>query len=190
MRNKLTISDKILEKVFLPIVPKAVTPNMITWMRFASVPFVGYFFWIGSYTIALPLFIFAAFTDAVDGALARTRGPITDLGKIIDPLADKLLIATAALILIPRYLDWSIVLIMVGIDLILIVNGYLKKRYYGIIIQAENAGKIKMVLQSLGLITLLIYTLTLTPALLATSQYLFYGAIFFALTSLVVYRAV
>lgn len=163
---------------------------MISWLRLCSVPLVGYFFWTEQYTIALPLFTISAFSDAVDGALARTRNQVTPFGKMFDPLADKLLIATAAIILIPRYLDWGIVLVMVGIDLVLIVSAYFRKRYYGTIIQAENAGKLKMLTQSIGLVLLLMYALWNIALFLSLAQYLFYIAIFFALVSLVVYRAI
>lgn len=190
MSHKLTVSDKILAKILLPLIPQSVTPNIVSWLRFFSVPFVGYFLWTEHYAVAIPLFAVSAFSDAVDGALARTRDMVTPFGKLFDPLADKLLIATAALILIPRYLDWSIVLVIVGIDLILIISAYFRKRYYGTVIQAENAGKIKMILQSLGIFTLLLYALFAIPAFLIAAQYLFYGAIFFALMSLVVYRAI
>ncbi len=193
MPHELTIVDKILAKIFLPIIPQWVTPNMVTWMRFFSVPFVGYFFWIENYTVALPLFFISAFSDAVDGSLARTRNQVTDFGKMFDPLADKLLIATAAIVLIPRYLEengWAIVLVIVVVDLILITSGYIQQHYYGKIIQAENTGKIKMVMQSIGIVALLIYALAGISIFLIIATYSFYVAIFFALISLVVYKAV
>ena len=190
MPHKLTLTDKILEKTLLKLIPQWMTPNIISWMRFASIPFIGYVFWVEQYAVALILFFISTFSDAVDGSLARTRNMVTDFGKLLAPVADKLLIAVTALIIVPRYLDWSIVLTIIAIDLILITSAYVRKRYYGAIIQAENTGKIKMILQSLGVGTLLLHTLIGIPALLTLAQYLFYGAIFFALVSLVVYRAV
>ncbi len=193
MPHELTIVDKILAKVFLPIIPQWVTPNMVTWARFFSVPFVGYFFWIENYAVALPIFFISAFSDAIDGSLARTRNQITDFGKMFDPLADKLLIATAAIVLIPRYLEengWAIVIAIVIIELTLIISAYTQQRYYGKIVQAENTGKLKMVMQSIGIGSLLIYALVGIPLFLVIATYSFYVAIFFALISLVVYRAV
>lgn len=188
--HKLTITDKILSKTILRIIPKWVTPNAITWARFFSVPFVGYFLWAENYTVALPFFFLSAFSDALDGSVARTRNLVSSFGKLFDPLADKLLISAAALILIPRYLDWSIVSVIIAIELFLITSAYVQKRYYGKIIQAENTGKMKMVLQSFGIGALLIYAIWNISIFLIFAQYLFYGAIFFALISLVVYRAV
>lgn len=140
--------------------------------------------------IALPLFFVSAFSDAVDGSLARTRNLVSSFGKMFDPLADKLLISAAAIILIPRYLGWEIVLAIVTIELTLVASAYVQKTYYGKIVQAENTGKLKMILQSLGIGALLIYALWNIPLFLVFSTYAFYAAIFFALLSLVVYRAI
>lgn len=193
MPPALTLTDKILLKTLLPFIPKWLTPNRVSWMRFFSVPFVGYFFWIENYTVALPLFFVSAFSDALDGSLARTRDQVTDFGKMFDPLADKLLIATTVLILVPRYLKengWAIVISIVVIDLILITSAYVQQRYYGKIVQAENTGKLKMIMQSMGIGSLLIYALWSIPLFLIFATYSFYAAILFALISLVVYRAI
>ncbi len=61
MLHKLTITDKVLAKTLLLLIPQWMTPNMISWMRFFSVPFVGYFFWVENYAVALPLFFISAF---------------------------------------------------------------------------------------------------------------------------------
>jgi len=190
MLQNLTITDKILAKSLLLIIPKWITPNLVTWLRVFSVPFIIYFLWIENYSVALPLFLLSAFSDAIDGSLARTRNLVTDFGKMFDPVADKLLISVAAIILIPKHLGWAIVIVIVSIELILITSAYIQKKYYGKIIQAENTGKLKMVMQSLGIGALLIYALWNITIFLIFAQYFFYAAIFFALISLVVYRAV
>jgi len=190
MRHELTLTDKILAKTLLRVVPLWVTPNIVSWLRLVSIPFIAYLFWTGNYSAALPLFFISAFSDAVDGSLARTRNLVTKFGKMFDPFADKLLIGATALIIIPRYLDWGIVIAMVLIDLILISSAYIRHHYSGKIIQSENAGKLKMITQSLGLGALLIYAIWHIGAFLLLAQYLFYIAIFFALISLVVYRAI
>lgn len=188
--HKLTITDKILAKTLLLIIPEWMTPNIISWLRFFSVPFIGYFLWNENYVVALPLFFISAFSDAVDGSLARTRNLVSDFGKMFDPLADKLLVSTAAIILVPKYLGWEIVLAIVAIELTLIGSAYVQKTYYGKIVQAENTGKLKMILQSLGIGALLVHALWSIPLFLALATYAFYAAIFFALLSLVVYRAI
>lgn len=190
MSHKLTITDKILSKTLLRVIPLWITPNIISWLRVASVPIIGYLLWNGDYTSALPLFFVSAFSDAVDGSLARARNLVSSFGKLFDPLADKLLISTTAIILVPHYIDWGIVLIIVSIELILLTSAYIQKRYYGKIVQAENTGKLKMICQSLGVGAVLIYAIWYIPLFIILAQYLFYIAIFFALVSLVVYRAV
>ncbi|MDP1707108.1 MAG: CDP-alcohol phosphatidyltransferase family protein, partial [bacterium] len=96
---QLTVTDKILQKIFLPVIPRFITPNIVTWFRFVTVPFVAYLFIQESYIIGLLLFIVSAFSDAVDGSLARTRNQVTDWGKMYDPAADKLLIGVSVFIL-------------------------------------------------------------------------------------------
>lgn len=188
--HKLTITDKILARTLIRIIPHWITPNIISWLRVASVPFIMYFLWNENYTVALPLFFISAFSDAVDGSLARTRNLVSDFGKLFDPLADKLLVSAVAIILVPPHLGWGIVLTIVVIELILVGSAYVQKRFYGKTIQAENTGKLKMVLQSFGVGSLLVYVLTGIVFFLVLSQWLLYAAIFFALISLVVYRAV
>jgi len=188
--HKLTATDKVLGKTLLRLIPHWVTPNIVSWLRFASIPFIAYFFLVENYTVALPLFFLSAFSDAVDGSLARTRNLVSNFGKLFDPLADKLLIAATAAIIVPRYLDWNLVIFMIAIDLVLITSAYFRKRFYGTIIQAENSGKLKMIMQSLGVGALLLYAITAIPLFLAMGQYFFYGAIFFGLVSLVVYKAI
>lgn len=190
MSHHLTLTDKILEKTLLPLIPQWVTPNYVSWMRLCSVPLVGYLLWAHNYTLALALFFLSAFSDAVDGSLARTRNQVTHFGKMFDPLADKLLIAAVAVILIPNYLEWWILIAMVAIDFILIVSAFFRKHFFGTIIQAEKTGKLKMIMQSLGLGALICYAVWNVAWLLLFAQYALYLAIFFALLSLVVYRAI
>lgn len=79
-------------------------PNAITAGRIAVTPLIALLPLIDSWTaraIAFVLYVIAAVTDYYDGMLARTRGLVTDLGKLLDPLADKLLLLGT---LIPMYL--------------------------------------------------------------------------------------
>ena len=77
------------------------TANKITLVRIALIPFFVWFAMQGdpvSDTIALVLFCVASVTDFLDGYVARHYNQVTDFGKFVDPLADKLLV-TAALVL-------------------------------------------------------------------------------------------
>ncbi|MDE3174297.1 MAG: CDP-alcohol phosphatidyltransferase family protein [Gemmatimonadota bacterium] len=78
-------------------------PNWLTAGRIVAAPFIAWLPFSGSSTarfVAWSLFALAAITDYVDGYLARSRAQITDLGRLLDPLADKLLIVAT---LIPMF---------------------------------------------------------------------------------------
>ena len=81
------------------------TANKITLVRIAMIPFFIYFAYVGTRTadiIALCLFLVASATDFLDGYIARKYNQITDFGKFVDPLADKLLVCAALLLFIQR----------------------------------------------------------------------------------------
>ncbi len=79
-------------------------PNKITLSRICMIPvFVAIFFLTmipGNYVIAAIIFAVAACTDFLDGHIARSRGLVTNLGKFLDPIADKVLVSTAMLLLL------------------------------------------------------------------------------------------
>lgn len=80
-------------------------PNKISITRICMIPiFVLIFFLDGvlpfNYGIAAILFVVAACTDFIDGYIARSRGLVTNLGKFLDPIADKVLVATAMILLL------------------------------------------------------------------------------------------
>lgn len=87
-------------------------PNALTLGRIAAAPFIAWLPLLDSWELRLAafvLYVLAAVTDYIDGMLARTRGLVTDLGRLLDPLADKLLLIAT---FIPMYLlmtsptDW------------------------------------------------------------------------------------
>ena len=92
-------------------------PNKITIFRVIMVPFFLIFYMIpgipGGKWIALAIFIIASISDMVDGKLARKYGLVTDFGKFMDPLADKLLVCSAMIALIPngRIMAWVVIVI-------------------------------------------------------------------------------
>ena len=80
-------------------------PNKISLTRICMIPvFVALFFLDGvlpyNYAIAAAIFLIAACTDFIDGYIARSRGLVTNLGKFLDPIADKVLVATAMILLL------------------------------------------------------------------------------------------
>lgn len=187
---QLTLTDKILARIVLPFIPNFISPNAVTWFRFATIPFVAYLFATEQYNAGLILFLISAFSDAVDGSMARTRNQITEWGKTFDPLADKLLIGVSVFILVSEALGIYLAATIIIIEIFLFVGAYYRKRIYGVSIEAELSGKVKMVLQSLGVGALLVSVIFNIPAMLTVSAYLFYLAIVFAIISLVVYKSI
>lgn len=108
------------------------------------------------------LFSTAAATDWVDGYLARRFKAVTTLGKLMDPLADKLLVATALIMLIPlgRLPAWVALVILSREMMVTGLRGLASAS--GIVVAASGLGKIKSTLQYIGLGTL-IFPLGLLP---------------------------
>jgi len=74
-------------------------PNLLTFMRMALIPAFASMIFYGHYKLGLAFFVIAGITDGIDGFLARRFGQESELGTIIDPIADKLLMTTAFVIL-------------------------------------------------------------------------------------------
>jgi len=78
-------------------------PNILTLVRICLTPVIALLPFIDGYwpkLICFAVFLFAAITDVVDGYLARSRNLVTDIGKLLDPIADKLLVAALLLMLV------------------------------------------------------------------------------------------
>ncbi len=134
-------------------------PNIVTLIRISMTPVVALLPFIEGYWpkfIAFLLFVAVALTDILDGYLARSRNQITDFGKLLDPLADKLLLTAS---LIPIYWItkerhdlydipvWGSIplwacLLMLGREFAMtIFRSWAKRR--GVVIAADSAGKLK-----------------------------------------------
>ncbi|MEP6945552.1 MAG: CDP-diacylglycerol--glycerol-3-phosphate 3-phosphatidyltransferase [Acidobacteriota bacterium] len=140
-------------------------PNYITLGRILFVPLLVVALltpigesWLGinGYALAIVIFIIAAVSDIVDGQLARRRDQVSTLGKFLDPIADKLLVSAALIVLVEKHLapSWA-VLIILGREFI--VTGLRSvAASEGIIIQAQMLGKIKMWAQCIAIVALLV----------------------------------
>ena len=144
-------------------------PNLLTIIRFLLVPVFLYFLILSEtpnrISIALLIFLVASFTDYLDGMLARKWKVISDFGKIMDPLADKLLVISALAgitWLPPISLSKVIFFIILGRELVVTVlrEIYQKK---GIVLAADKLGKLKTVMQMAGLIVAYLCWAFFTP---------------------------
>jgi CDP-diacylglycerol--glycerol-3-phosphate 3-phosphatidyltransferase len=153
--HKLFPHDYVMRYTIAPLIPSFVTPNMITIFRMVCTPIVLYLLAIEQYQIGVPLFLFLAFTDAVDGSLARLRNRITDWGTFYDPVADKLLIGSVVLLVVVNHVNPILGLILIFVEALIILGGYIRKMR-GKITSANIFGKTKMFLQIVGVGLLLI----------------------------------
>lgn len=172
--------DGYVDKIFLRFIPTSVKPNQMTVIRFILVPVVYVLLWQRLYIWALIVFAIAALTDLLDGAMARTRNQITDLGKVIDPIADKLLVITVLLFVGWQYMIIKVFVIYIIFEMIAVLVGYFFAPLIGKPIGANVFGKIKLNLQCLSL-GLFILGVTLSNTLLEhISIYVLFTALFFA----------
>jgi len=189
--EKPNFFDRLLAKSLLKLFPSFITPNRVTTFRFITIPFILFLFWQGYNGWGVILFTISALSDAVDGALARTRSQITDWGKLHDPLADKLLIGSVGAFVVSLHLSIYLIATIIIIELFLIFNALFKIRKGHYTITALLPGKIKMILQSFGVgFVLLFILLPSFTWLLTLATALLYLSIFFALVSLIVYSSI
>ncbi len=184
--EKIFKHDKILDHLILRFFPKRITPNHITVFRFLGTPAVLILMLYERYYIGLLAFLFLAFTDALDGSMARIRNQITAWGKVYDPLADKILIGGMVFVIVLRYIDFWTAMIIIGLEFIIITAAWIRKRE-GRVVQANRWGKIKMILQVLGVSILLISVIFNWASLLPLASGTLYLAVAFAVVSLLTY---
>lgn len=184
--HKLFPHDPVFAKLVIPFIPSTVTPNMVTVLRFVLTPFVLFFLVREQWSIGVPLFIFTAFTDAVDGSLARLRRKITAWGTFYDPVADKLLIGSVVLVFVAKYLGAPFALVVLGLEVLIILGG-LYRRSRGVRTSANIFGKTKMCLQVVGVTSLLFSVSTGLPLFFPIAVIAFSLAIAFACISLLTY---
>ncbi|MGH9820484.1 MAG: CDP-diacylglycerol--glycerol-3-phosphate 3-phosphatidyltransferase, partial [Pyrinomonadaceae bacterium] len=140
-------------------------PNYLTFARMIIVPLLvvvlltpvaDQWFGISGYALAIAIFLAASFTDILDGHLARKRNQVSNLGKLLDPIADKLLVSAALIVLVEKHLapSWAVVII-VGREFI--ITGLRSVAAAdGIIIQAQSIGKLKMWAQCVAIVAPLV----------------------------------
>jgi CDP-diacylglycerol--glycerol-3-phosphate 3-phosphatidyltransferase len=134
-------------------------PNLLTFARILMIPVVLFLldrgaprdcFW------AACVYALAAITDMLDGWLARRQGLVSVLGKFLDPLADKLIVASTLVWLVPmgRISTWAVVLLISREITITALRSIASTE--GLIIAAGDGGKVKTALQMIGIVCLII----------------------------------
>jgi CDP-diacylglycerol--glycerol-3-phosphate 3-phosphatidyltransferase len=138
-------------------------PNLLTFGRIAAIPLVVWLLHDPSpktAAVTFVVYLLATITDFLDGYIARKYHLVTPLGQLLDPLADKLLVVSALIMIAvadwePRLPGWLLVVI-IGRELA--VTGLRSiAATEGIVLGAEASGKLKMILQSIGVHGLIIH---------------------------------
>jgi len=139
-------------------------PNVLTLLRILAIPVVvlillppaGREISFARSVAAFFLFVVATITDLFDGYIARRYHMVTTLGKLIDPLADKLLVCAAMTMLIPpgRVPAWMAVIVVAREIGVTALRGMASTE--GVIISASNLGKMKTLLLDIGVAALIL----------------------------------
>ncbi len=134
--------------------------NYLTFARIASIPIIVLLLYFpGKITAALAMLVFiaASLTDLVDGIVARKYNLVTNMGKFLDPLADKLLIVSVMVMLVANgWLQAWIAIVIIGRELT--VTGLRAiASDENVIIAADNYGKLKTIFQVVALCPLILH---------------------------------
>ena len=164
-------------------------PNKLTLLRVCMIPFFVIFarmepFW--AQCAAVGIYALACITDALDGRIARSRNLITDFGKFMDPIADKLLVMSALIVLTAqgRMPDWACILMLAREFL---VSGFrLVAVEGGRVIAAGPLGKLKTVFQMLATIALMLLAPAQGAPLLGQAGVIFANVLLYIAVALTV----
>lgn len=186
------VTDSWVKTCLLWIFPHSVRPNHVTAARFVLTPVVLVLLYYDLMGWAFGVFCVAVCTDFIDGAMARTRGQISKIGMVIDPVADKLLIgATLAWVTYSNTSDIplstlvvvTVILASIALEFLFMGIGIAMGRPGYRVSPANVFGKAKMVVQSIAVILFLIAAMFDFHTMLVASTYLLWLAVFLAVLS-------
>lgn len=149
LANKITIARIFLTPVFIFLFPTH--PD---WLINKS-EFIEHINSYGIYYSTL-VFLIASLTDKLDGYIARKYNQITNLGKLLDPLADKLLIAAALILLVSQHRLYTWVALLIITREVIITGIRTVAASQNVALQADQLGKIKMVFQVIAITAVLL----------------------------------
>lgn len=134
-------------------------PNKLSMLRIILIPFMLFFYLAGfvpyGKVIAIVIFIIAALTDMLDGKIARKYNLVTNLGKLLDPIADKLLVMSALLLVVVDYTiphPYGVIVAIIIIGRELLISAFRQiAASKNFVMAADKLGKIKTITQDLAL---------------------------------------
>jgi CDP-diacylglycerol--glycerol-3-phosphate 3-phosphatidyltransferase len=134
-------------------------PNLLTLSRILLIPVFVLLFWTptpGRSLAAAVVFVIAAVTDLLDGYLARRRSQVTKLGRLLDPIADKLLVLSGLILLVQFQRVAAVVAILIIAREVAVTGVRAIAASQGIVLSAETIGKYKMVAQVVAIVLLIL----------------------------------
>lgn len=168
-------------------------PNKLTLLRVCLVPFFVLFLLVEAipyrFLFAFILFTVAAYTDHLDGKIARRDNLITNFGKLMDPLADKIMVMSALICFVKLDLAFTVCVIIIMVREFAVTSIRLIAVEQGEVIPANNWGKAKTVLQIVAVISILVFQSVLQfmpwlPPVFADAAYIIGQGLIIAATAL------
>lgn len=133
-------------------------PNFMSLFRLALVPFIVWIYWKDQYDIAVCLVFLSAMTDVLDGIIARKFDMVSDLGKMLDPLCDKLTQAALLICLATRYsYVWIVFGLLAAKELTMLVLGGIAIKRRGTVHSAKWYGKMCTVIFETVMMVLILF---------------------------------
>ena len=163
-------------------------PNILTIIRFILVPFIYTSVINNRFLTGLIIFTISALTDVLDGFIARKFNYITDIGKLMDPLADKLTQISLLLALsFLKILPWWIFIIVFIKELVLVISASVLYSKKDVVVYSKWYGKLATTLFYLAIVTSLLINQFDISIAFRIDLYLYYLAILATVFSLVMY---
>lgn len=163
-------------------------PNMLTIIRFILIPLIFISVISHHFLVGLIIFTISAITDVLDGYIARKYNYITDIGKLIDPLADKLTQIFLLLALtILGILDWWILAIVFIKECVMVISASVLYSKKDVVVYSKWYGKLATTLFYLAIVCSLIINQFNVNIPFRIDLYLYYLAILATIFSLIMY---
>ncbi|ROL57449.1 CDP-alcohol phosphatidyltransferase family protein [Bacteroidetes/Chlorobi group bacterium Naka2016] len=138
-------------------------PNILSAIRLVLAFVIGYLLFNNEKVVAIILILIAWVTDLLDGYLARKTNKISELGKILDPLADKLLVLIIVISLVSNHtIAISTASFVIGRDLIILIAGLNAAKRYKFVIPSNIIGKVSAFLIGFSIFLILVFSPTET----------------------------
>ena len=134
-------------------------PNILSFFRLCLIPLIVWLYIVKDDSVLTGFMVlFSSFTDIVDGYIARKFNMISDVGKVLDPIADKATQGVVVLLLALKFpLLWIVVALIIIKELFMAITGYMIVKKCDIVLAAEWYGKLSTVIIVAGIVLLLFW---------------------------------